>query len=133
MRDDLMKMIVHDLKTPLTAVLATTEMLRDGDFGALADPQVRALSATPRRRPRTCSRSSRTCSRSGGWRDVAPRSICNPSRRRPLLAELVHSGRFAFTRTRRRRRWRSPTTPRSFEADKALLKRVFGNLIQGSR
>ena len=34
MRDDLMKMIVHDLKTPLTAVLATTEMLRDGDFGA---------------------------------------------------------------------------------------------------
>src|ERR1700730_16810294 len=35
MRDHLMKMIVHDLKTPLTAVLATTEMLIDGDFGPL--------------------------------------------------------------------------------------------------
>ena len=37
MRDDLMKMIVHDLKTPLTSVLATMEMLIDGDFGALND------------------------------------------------------------------------------------------------
>src|SRR5205823_10834124 len=44
MRDDLMKMIVHDLKTPLTAVLATTEMLRDGDFGPVSDRQTTALS-----------------------------------------------------------------------------------------
>src|SRR5712691_6105487 len=44
MRDDLMKMIVHDLKTPLTAVLATTEMLRDGDFGAITPRQTTALS-----------------------------------------------------------------------------------------
>src|SRR6476469_1780152 len=44
MRDDLMKMIVHDLKTPLTAVLATTEMLRDGDFGPVNDRQTKALS-----------------------------------------------------------------------------------------
>src|SRR5437764_8670656 len=41
MRDDLMKMIVHDLKTPLTAVLATTEMLRDGDFGTVTDRQTK--------------------------------------------------------------------------------------------
>ncbi|HZF68164.1 MAG TPA: ATP-binding protein [Gemmatirosa sp.] len=32
-RDDLMKMIVHDLKSPLTSVLATLEMVADGDFG----------------------------------------------------------------------------------------------------
>src|SRR5918993_3112190 len=44
MRDDLMKMIVHDLKTPLTSVLATTEMLRDGDFGPVNDRQTKALS-----------------------------------------------------------------------------------------
>jgi signal transduction histidine kinase len=43
-RDDLMKMIVHDLKTPLTTVLATLEMLLDGDFGALADRQQEAMS-----------------------------------------------------------------------------------------
>src|SRR5213082_230032 len=39
MRDDLMKMIVHDLKTPLTSVLATLEMLADGDFGAVSTSQ----------------------------------------------------------------------------------------------
>src|SRR6476619_2617970 len=32
-RDDLMKMIVHDLKTPLTSIIATLEMLADGDLG----------------------------------------------------------------------------------------------------
>src|SRR5438128_5520971 len=43
MRDDLMKMIVHDLKTPLTSVLATMEMLADGDFGGVSDTQRKAL------------------------------------------------------------------------------------------
>jgi len=42
-RDDLMKMIVHDLKSPLTSVLATLELLSDGDFGALTDVQKRAV------------------------------------------------------------------------------------------
>ncbi len=39
LRDDLMKMIVHDLKTPLTAVLASLEMVLDGDFGTVTDGQ----------------------------------------------------------------------------------------------
>src|SRR5256884_4116060 len=42
-RDDLMKMIVHDLKTPLTSVLATLEMLADGDFGLVSIPQKAAI------------------------------------------------------------------------------------------
>lgn len=42
-RDDLMKMIVHDLKTPLTTVLATLEMIVDGDFGGVNDAQREAL------------------------------------------------------------------------------------------
>src|SRR5215211_4582924 len=42
-RDDLMKMIVHDLKTPLTAVLATLEMVCDGDYGPISRPQADAL------------------------------------------------------------------------------------------
>ena len=48
-RDDLMKTIVHDLKTPLTAVLATVEMLRDGDFGAVTETQGGALADTQAR------------------------------------------------------------------------------------
>src|SRR5213075_1351988 len=43
LRDDLMKMIVHDLKSPLTSVLATMEMLLEGDFGSLDPPQHSAL------------------------------------------------------------------------------------------
>ena len=43
LKDDLMKMIVHDLKSPLTAILATLEMAVDGDFGALSEEQDRVL------------------------------------------------------------------------------------------
>src|SRR5947207_3586712 len=43
LRDDLMKMIVHDLKTSLTSVLATMEMLLDGDFGSLVQDQRKAI------------------------------------------------------------------------------------------
>ena len=43
LRDDLMKMIVHDLKSPLTAVLATLEMLGDGDFGTVTERQREAI------------------------------------------------------------------------------------------
>ena len=42
-REDLMKMIVHDLKTPLTSVLASLEMVTDGDFGPLTTVQKRVL------------------------------------------------------------------------------------------
>ena len=42
-RDDLLKMMVHDLKSPLTSVLATLEMVADGDYGAVTDQQRSAL------------------------------------------------------------------------------------------
>src|SRR5574338_1720045 len=42
-RDDLMKMIVHDLKSPLTSIIGAMEMLIDGDFGALTLEQRSAL------------------------------------------------------------------------------------------
>jgi two-component system, sensor histidine kinase and response regulator len=44
LKDDLMKMIVHDLKSPLSAMLATVEMAVDGDFGALHPDLQRLLS-----------------------------------------------------------------------------------------
>src|SRR3954471_10669790 len=48
-RDDLMKMIVHDLKTPLTSIIATLEMLADGEFGPLTNDQREALGDTEAR------------------------------------------------------------------------------------
>lgn len=42
-------MIVHDLSTPLAGVVATLEMLRDGDFGPVVPAQVEAIRAAERR------------------------------------------------------------------------------------
>src|SRR6476620_4389202 len=46
LRDDLMKMIVHDLKTPLTSIIGAMEMLLDGDFGPVGVSQQGALRDT---------------------------------------------------------------------------------------
>jgi two-component system sensor histidine kinase/response regulator len=43
LKDDLMKMIVHDLKSPLTSILATLEMAVEGDLGPLAGEQRQLL------------------------------------------------------------------------------------------
>jgi two-component system, sensor histidine kinase and response regulator len=43
LKDDLMKMIVHDLKSPLAAMLGTLEMAVDGDLGPLSTDQKRLL------------------------------------------------------------------------------------------
>jgi signal transduction histidine kinase len=37
------QMLVHNLKAPLTSILASLEMLRDGDYGALNDAQRSAV------------------------------------------------------------------------------------------
>jgi two-component system, sensor histidine kinase and response regulator len=44
MKDDLMKMIVHDLKSPLTAMLGTLEMAAEGDLGPTSPQQRRLFS-----------------------------------------------------------------------------------------
>jgi signal transduction histidine kinase len=41
LRDDLTRMVVHDLKSPLSAMLGTLEMAVDGDLGVLTEPQQR--------------------------------------------------------------------------------------------
>jgi signal transduction histidine kinase len=43
LRDDLTRMVVHDLKSPLGAILATLEMAIDGDLGPVVERQVELL------------------------------------------------------------------------------------------
>ena len=43
LKDDLVRMVVHDLKSPLTAMLGTLEMAVEGDLGPLTEPQRRFL------------------------------------------------------------------------------------------
>lgn len=42
-REDLLKMMVHDLKTPLASVVATLEMVGDGDLGPVNEAQRRMM------------------------------------------------------------------------------------------
>jgi two-component system, sensor histidine kinase and response regulator len=44
LKDDLMKMIVHDLKSPLSAILGTMELAVEGDLGPLS-PELKRLLA----------------------------------------------------------------------------------------
>ncbi len=49
LKDDLMKMIVHDLKSPLTAVLGSLELATEGDLGELPEAAHRLLADAQQR------------------------------------------------------------------------------------
>ena len=130
-RDDLMKMIVHDLKTPLTSVLATLEMLRDGDFGAVNEPQGRALSDAE-------AKAEDLLALIEDLLEVArieEQSITlqpEPIAPAALLAEIVHDWGLRF-----QQEGSSATTDVAddapvIRADKVLLKRVISNLVQNA-
>ena len=130
-RDDLMKMIVHDLKTPLTSVLATLEMLRDGDFGALTPPQARALSDVE-------GKGEDLLGLIEDLLEVArieeqtitlnPEKIAPPA----LLAELVHDWGLRFQLEGATATTEVADDAPVFTADKVLVKRVLSNLVQNA-
>jgi signal transduction histidine kinase len=131
MRDDLMKMIVHDLKTPLTAVLATTEMLIDGDFGPLNDQQRKMLSDAE-------GKAEDLLALIGDLLEVsrieeATMSLdLEPIAPAALLNEVVNEWDVRFKQERATATVDVSDDAPIFEADKALLKRVLGNLVQNA-
>jgi two-component system, sensor histidine kinase and response regulator len=130
LRDDLMKMIVHDLKSPLTAILGTLEMALEGDLGDLSS-ELRRLLADGMQR--------------GGdalqlMDDLLELTRLEESRLTPDLApidpeELVQAVQ---------EEWRvrveqhgasiqaSSSATQPIMADRYLLRRVFSNLIGNS-
>jgi two-component system, sensor histidine kinase and response regulator len=130
-RDDLMKMIVHDLKTPLTSVLATLEMLGDGDFGPLNDGQRQALSDTEGKAEDLLALIEdileiariEEAAISLSYSRIAPAA---------LLAELLHEWNHRFQQEKTTARLHVEDDTPIFEADRALLKRVLTNLIQNA-
>jgi two-component system sensor histidine kinase/response regulator len=131
MRDDLMKMIVHDLKTPLTAVLATTEMLIDGDFGPLNDRQRQMLADAE-------GKAEDLLALIGDLLEVsrieeATMSLdLEPIAPAALLNEVVHEWAIRFQQEHATAAVDVADDAPVFEADKALLKRVLGNLVQNA-
>lgn len=130
-RDDLMKMIVHDLKTPLTSVLATLEMMRDGDFGELNERQGRALSDAE-------AKAEDLLALIEDLLEVAKieeQSITlNPEPIAPaaLLAEIVHDWGLRFRQEGATATSDVADDAPVIRADKMLVKRVLSNLVQNA-
>ena len=131
MRDDLMKMIVHDLKTPLTSVLATMEMLNDGDFGSLNPEQKKMLADAEGKAEDLLAligdllEVSRIeeATMTLDLQAIAPAALLN---------EIVHEWSIRFQQESATASIDVADDAPVFEADKALLKRVLGNLVQNS-
>ena len=130
-RDDLMKMIVHDLKTPLTSVLATLEMLRDGDFGGVNERQARALSDAE-------AKAEDLLALIEDLLEVArieEQSITlqpEPIAPAALLAEIVHDWGLRFKQEDSSASVDVTDDAPVIRADKVLLKRVISNLVQNA-
>jgi two-component system sensor histidine kinase/response regulator len=130
-RDDLMKMIVHDLKTPLTSVLATLEMMRDGDFGSVTEPQARALSDAE-------GKAEDLLALIEDLLEVArieEQTITlqpEPIAPAALLAEIVYDWGLRFQQEGASATADAADDAPVFRADKVLVKRVLSNLVQNA-
>jgi two-component system sensor histidine kinase/response regulator len=130
-RDDLMKMIVHDLKTPLTSVLATLEMLSDGDFGQVSTSQKVAIGDVE-------AKSEDLLALIDDILEVARIEEANitltlaPMAPGALIAELVHEWGHRFQQEQSTVSVSVADDAPVFKGDKGLIKRVFSNLIQNA-
>ena len=130
-RDDLMKMIVHDLKSPLTSVIGAMEMLIDGDFGPLTEYQRKALGDTE-------ARAQDLLGLIEDLLEVArleeSRLALNLARLAPsaLLNEVARDWEIRVQQERARLVLEVSGDARPIDVDQALIKRVFSNLIQNA-
>ena len=130
-RDDLMKMIVHDLKTPLTSMIGAMEMLIDGDFGPLTESQRKALGDTDKRAQDLLGliEDLLEVARLEESRLALHLERLTPSK---LLNEVAREWEIRVQQERARLVLEVASDVRPVDADQALLKRVFSNLIQNA-
>ncbi|PYP80557.1 MAG: hypothetical protein DMD35_04405 [Gemmatimonadetes bacterium] len=130
-RDDLMKMIVHDLKSPLTSVIGAMEMLIDGDFGTLTENQRKALGETEKRAQDLLALIEDLLEVA---RLEESRLALHLERLAPptLLGEVAREWEIRVQQERARLVLEVGNDARPVDADQALIKRVFSNLIQNA-
>ena len=131
MRDDLMKMIVHDLKTPLTSVLATMEMLLEGDFGEVGEGPRKAVGDAEAKAEDLLALINDLLEVSR-LEEAELALDLQPLAPEALLTEVEHEWAVRFQQEGAQSRIEVTDDAPVFEADKALLKRVVNNLIQNA-
>src|SRR5256714_8990310 len=131
MRDDLMKMIVHDLKTPLTSVLATMEMLLDGDFGSLVQDQRKAVGDAEAKAEDLLALINDVLEVSR-IEEAELNLDLQPIAPAALLTEIEHEWEVRFQQEGAAATVEVTDDAPVFEADKELLKRVLNNLVQNA-
>lgn len=130
-RDDLMRMIVHDLKIPLTSVLATLEMVVDGDFGPIQGQQREMLNEAH-------GKADELLALIGDLLEVVNveetgMSLnCESIMPHDLINELVNEWRVRFEQEGTNVITLINADTPHFVGDRQLLKRVFANLIQNA-
>ena len=130
-RDDLMKMIVHDLKSPLTSVLATLELLADGDFGLLSEQQRRAV-GDAEGKAEELLRLIEDILEVARIEEAAVRLNMEQIAPGALLTEMLYEWQHRFQQERTRATLRVDDDTPVFNADRPLIKRVLSNLIQNA-
>ena len=130
-RDDLMKMIVHDLKSPLTSVLATLELLSDGDFGSLSDTQKRAVGEAEAKAEDLLTLIDDILE-VARIEEAAVTLTRSPIAPKALLSELFYEWQHRFQQEGTAASVDVDDDTPVFYADKPLMKRVFSNLIQNA-
>ncbi|MBA3646212.1 MAG: response regulator [Gemmatimonadaceae bacterium] len=130
-REDLMRMIVHDLKTPLTLVLATLEMLADGDFGPVNDRQKSAV-ADAETKSEDLLALIEDILEVARIEEASMKLSPVPLAPAALIAELVHEWQHRFHQEKTEVSVNVSDEAPVFNGDKALIKRVFSNLIQNA-
>jgi len=130
-RDDLMKMIVHDLKTPLTSILATLELLSDGDLGPLGDRQRGAVTDTQLKAEELLTLIDDLLE----VRRIEETSIALHLEQvdaAELLEEMLRDWALRFQQERTVAAADVSSDTPGFRGDRGMLKRVIGNLIQNA-
>jgi len=131
LRDDLMKMIVHDLKSPLTSVLATLEMLLEGDFGPLS-PQQRGALGDAEGKAEDLLALIEDLLEVRRIEETALTLNLEPIAPGALLTEVVHEWSHRFQQDGATATIDASDEAPVFHADRQLIKRVIGNLIQNA-
>ena len=130
-RDDLMKMIVHDLKTPLTSIIATLEMLADGDLGQVSGSQQGALRDTENK-AQELLHLIEDLLEVARIEETSISLDLEPLTPGTLVPEIMNDWTLRLQQERAVTTIEVTADAPTFLADRALLKRVFGNLIQNS-